>query len=63
VASKSLFKSRTFWANATTVSVGLCGFLAGNEVIMQHPHAVAVLIVAQGLLNILLRFVTKVPVK
>lgn len=60
---KSCLKSKTMWANAATVAVGVCGYLAGNEIIMDYPHAVAGLIVAQGLLNIALRFVTKVPVK
>lgn len=60
--NKSVLKSKTMWANMITVAVGTCGFLAGNEVIMQYPHAVAALIVAQGLLNIALRFVTTRPV-
>lgn len=60
---KAIWKSKTVWANATTVAVGVCGYLAGNDVIMQWPHAVAILIVAQGLLNIFLRIITKVPVK
>jgi len=60
--SKPVVKSRTMWVNMITVAVGLCGFLAGNEVIMEYPHAIAALIVAQGLLNITLRFLTTTPV-
>lgn len=50
------------WLNMLTVAVGVCGYLAGNEVIMDYPHAVAALVIAQGVLNIALRFVTSTPV-
>lgn len=59
---KPVLKSKTVWVNMITVAVGICGYLAGNEVIIQYPHAVASLVVAQGLLNIALRFVTSMPV-
>jgi hypothetical protein len=60
---KPLLKSKTMWINMLVVATGVCGYLAGNEIITDYPHAVATLIVLQGLLNIALRFVTKVPVK
>jgi nitrate reductase gamma subunit len=60
--NKPVIKSRTIWINCITVAVGICGFLAGHEVIMEYPNAVAALVVAQGLLNIALRFITVMPV-
>lgn len=51
------------WANMLLVATGVSGYLAGNDIIMQYPHAVAAFIVLQGLLNIALRIVTKAPVK
>ena len=61
--SKSPLKSKTMWANMLLVATGVSGYLAGNDIIMQYPRAVAAFIVLQGLLNIALRIVTKAPVK
>ena len=59
--NKSPLKSKTMWANIILVATGVSGYLAGNEIITQYPHAVAAFIVIQGLLNIVLRVVTKAP--
>lgn len=57
-----LLKSKTIIVNSLTVIVGTLGYWAGNEVIAQHPEAVAALVAATGALNVILRLVTTLPV-
>ena len=61
--SKSVFKSKTMWANAAVIVVGVLGYLQGHELIVSNPTVVAGLGVAIGLGNMLLRLVTSDPVK
>lgn len=60
---KSPVKSKTIWANAALVVVGVLTYLQGHEVIVEHPTAVSILAVAVGLGNVVLRFLTNQPVK
>lgn len=57
-----LLKSKTVIVNTLTVATGVLGFLAGHEVIAAHPEVVAALISAVGVVNVLLRIVTVVPI-
>lgn len=57
-----LLKSKTVIVNALTVGVGVLGYLAGNEVIAAHPEWVAALVSAVGVINVVLRIVTVVPI-
>jgi hypothetical protein len=52
-------QSRTVWLNTLIVVTGVSSYLAGNEVIVNYPRAVATLLIIQGLSNIALRFITK----
>jgi hypothetical protein len=55
---KKWYQSKTVWVNAITVLVGTLGYVVGNSVIQDYPSAIAALVVFQGGLNVLLRFVT-----
>jgi hypothetical protein len=61
--SKSLAKSRTFWANLAMVVIGILGGVAGTEVIQENPILVGYFTSAMGVVNILLRIITKDPIK
>jgi NAD/NADP transhydrogenase beta subunit len=57
-----LLKSKTVIVNTLTVAVGVLGYLAGHDVIAQNPEVVAALVSVVGVVNVLLRLVTIVPV-
>jgi hypothetical protein len=57
-----LLKSKTVIVNTLTVAVGVLGYLAGHDVIAQNPEVVAALLSAVGVVNVLLRIVTVVPI-
>jgi hypothetical protein len=57
-----LLKSKTVIVNTLTVAVGVLGYLAGHDVIAQNPEVVAALVSAVGVVNVLLRIVTVVPI-
>lgn len=57
-----LLKSKTVIVNTATVAVGVLGYLAGHDVIAQNPEIVAALVSAIGVLNVVLRIVTVVPI-
>jgi hypothetical protein len=61
--TKSILKSKTFWANALVVVAGVATFLAGHEVIANYPAVVSILTVVVGGLNVALRFVTTQAIK
>jgi len=60
---KSPLKSKTVWVNLLVLTVGVLGYLSGNDVITQYPQVVSVLGAVVGGLNIVLRFVTSKPIK
>ena len=60
---KSLFKSKTFWFNFASLALGVVGAIAGSDFIQDYPQVIAIAASVQGLLNIILRLVTKEPVK
>jgi len=57
-----LIKSKTVIVNTVTIAVGVLGYLAGHDVIAQNPELTAALLSAVGVLNVLLRIVTVVPI-
>lgn len=57
-----MMKSKTIIVNGLTVVVGVVGYLAGHEVIAQNPEIVSALLAASGVLGVVLRLVTSVPV-
>jgi hypothetical protein len=57
-----LLKSKTIIVNTLAVVAGTMTYLSGNEVIAQNPEIVAGLVTALGVVNVILRLVTKIPV-
>jgi uncharacterized membrane protein len=55
---KGSLKSKTIWVNVLTVLGGTLGYLAGHEVIIEHPDATAILVMAVGFVNVVLRYLT-----
>lgn len=60
---KSAVTSKTIWANMAVIAVGVLGYLQGHELIAENPTVVAMLGVAIGVGNVILRFVTDKPIK
>ena len=59
---KTLWQSKTFWANVLTTFIGILGVVAGQEWIAEHPTLVSVIVTVTGVLNVLLRTVTSQPI-
>lgn len=59
---KSLIASKTFWVNAITAIVGVATYFQGSEIIANHPEAVAIVGTVVGVLNVILRVITKEPI-
>jgi hypothetical protein len=60
---KKWWKSKTVWVNLVTVMAGVVGYVAGHNVIQDNASLVAMMVVMQGGLNVVLRFVTGTPIK
>lgn len=61
--AKGLFKSKTFWVNALTAVAGIAAFFQGSELIATNPQVVAGIGTFLGIVNVLLRLVTKEAIK
>lgn len=57
-----MLKSKTLIVNSLMVIGGVLGYLAGHEVIAAHPDWVAGLVAFSGVVNVILRFLTTLPV-
>lgn len=60
---KSIWISKTFWVNMLTISVGIVGYVAGHDVIAEYPAIMAAMVAVQGVVNVVLRFVTWQAIK
>lgn len=60
--SKPIWLSKTFWVSVLTFLVSMLGFLQGHEWIAENPTVVAILGMALGILNIVLRSITDTAV-
>lgn len=56
---KKWYASRMVWVNMLTVAVGIIAYLSGNEIIQNNPSVIAGLIAIQGVVNVVLRLITK----
>lgn len=57
-----LLKSKTVLVNSLTVVAGTLGYWAGHDVIAENPQTVAALVAVTGVVNVILRLVTTLPV-
>jgi hypothetical protein len=46
------------WINLATLIVGILGYTIGQDMVADNASLMAVLVAAQGALNIVLRFIT-----
>lgn len=60
---KSIFKSKTVWANLIGGAVALITALSNSDLVAQNPEVAAYFTTGMAVLNLLLRLVTKEPVK
>lgn len=58
---KKIWKSKTFWVNALTALAGVAAYFQ-TDVITDNPQAVGGIAAAIGIINVILRFMTKEPV-
>lgn len=56
--TKPVWASKTVWFNGITLAAGVCTYLTTTDLIRQHPVVVASLIVANSVLNLILRCYT-----
>lgn len=56
-----LFKSKTLILGWLTFVVGLLSFLVSDQWIAQYPQAVAIMLTVLGVLQAVVRLITKLP--
>jgi len=59
---KSLLKSKVFWVNLITAIVAICTYLINSDLFVNNPSVVAIGGTVIGVLNIILRLITKEPI-
>ena len=60
---KSIFKSRTMWINVITAVAGIVAAVAGSDMIQANPEYAGYAATALSVVNLVLRFITKEPLK
>jgi hypothetical protein len=61
--SKSWWKSKTIWINAISAGIATLTALGGQAIVTDHPAIAAGLVAALGVLNVILRVITYLPVE
>ncbi len=61
-AMKSWFQSKTIIVNSLTLAASLLSVLAGSQLIAEYPRGAAGIAAALAAVNIMLRFVTVLPI-
>ena len=59
---KSIWKSKTFWVNALAIIVSIAGVF-GLDLNLGAEEQTAIITTIMGVVNIVLRFTTKEPIK
>lgn len=60
---KKLLRSKTAWVSILTIAAGVVTYLSGAPIISENPAIVSGLVVALGLINLGLRFLTTAPIE
>ena len=61
--SKPIIKSRTFWVNALVVVAAGLAAMVDTSIIQQNPQLVAYGVAFLGVVNVVLRVITKEPIQ
>ena len=56
---KSIFASKTFWVNSIVTVTSLATYIADSALLANHPETVALIGTGIGMLNVILRLMTK----
>ncbi len=59
---KGFLRSKTVWVNLLTAAVGIGVYLQDSEILVNNPEVVAGLVTMVGLVNVILRLITKEPI-
>lgn len=59
---KGLLRSKTFWVNALTAVISVGTYFANSELLVNNPEVVAGIGTAIGVVNVILRLITKEPI-
>lgn len=59
---KGLLRSKTFWTNALAAVVSIAVYFQDSELLVDKPEVVAGIGAGLGVLNIILRLLTKKPI-
>ena len=59
---KGLFQSKTFWVNLLMSVISLAVYVQDSALVVDNPQVVAGIGAAVGLVNIVLRLLTKEPI-
>jgi hypothetical protein len=60
---KNFVKSKTLWVNVIMILAGALGGIAGTDVIQQNPQIAGYFVSIMGVVNVILRLMTKEPIK
>lgn len=61
--AKKWYQSKTFWVNFITLAGAVTAFIAGQDLIAEHPKISSALLAVSGVLNIGLRWLTNQPIE
>lgn len=61
--TEKIWESRTIWVGVLTLLISIFGFLQGEEWIATYPKVVAGIGTIVGIAAIVLRYLTKKPIK
>lgn len=59
---KGILRSKTFWVNALMAAVSVGTYFQNSELLVSNPEVVAGIGTAIGIVNVILRLITKDPI-
>jgi len=59
---KGLLRSKTFWVNILTAVASVATYVTNSDLLTGNPEMVAIIGTGVGIVNVLLRLITKEPI-